>query len=137
MADSVSPVDHEKRVTGLTPTCDSSHKNCLSPLSGIAPFGSGTIAGHMATRRTALTSVFLSLLLALIANAAGQSPARASHPIVLHAARLLDVKTGRILKPGEILVEGDRIAEVGTSVKHPAGAEVIDLGRSNSPSRFD
>jgi imidazolonepropionase-like amidohydrolase len=41
---------------------------------------------------------------------------------------MLDVKSGKIVKPAEILVQGDQIAEVGTSVKHPAGAEVIDLG---------
>jgi len=29
---------------------------------------------------------------------------------------------------GEVLVQGDRIVEVGPRVKHPAGAEVIDLG---------
>src|SRR5216684_2515764 len=52
----------------------------------------------------------------------------ASHAIVLHAARLFDVKSGRILKPGEVLVQGDRIVEAGPSVKRPAGAEVIDLG---------
>jgi len=32
------------------------------------------------------------------------------------------------MTPGEILVDGERIAAVGTSVTHPAGAEVIDLG---------
>jgi imidazolonepropionase-like amidohydrolase len=48
--------------------------------------------------------------------------------IVLHAARLLDVKNGRVVKPGEVLVQGDRIVEVGSAVKRPAGAEVIDLG---------
>src|SRR5271155_2951401 len=51
-----------------------------------------------------------------------------AHAIVLRAARLLDIKSGRIVKPGEVLVEGERIVEVGSSVKHPAGAEVIDLG---------
>jgi len=92
----------------------------------------------MATRSIAIPSAFLSLLLTLVANAAGQSQPAPSHPVVLHAARLLDVKTGRILKPGEILVEGDRIAEVGTSVKHPAGAEVIDLGdRTLLPGLID
>ena len=76
--------------------------------------------------------------MALVVNAAGQSTPAPSHSIVLHAARLLDVKTGRILKPGEILVEGDRIAEVGTSVKHPPGAEVIDLGdRTLLPGLID
>ena len=48
--------------------------------------------------------------------------------IVLHAARLFDVAAGRIVAPGEVLVEGERIVAAGTSVEHPAGAEVIDLG---------
>ncbi len=29
--------------------------------------------------------------------------------IVLHAARLLDIESGRIIAPGEVLVQGDRI----------------------------
>jgi imidazolonepropionase-like amidohydrolase len=58
--------------------------------------------------------------------AAAQQPAPT--PIVLHAARLLQVDTGALLQPGEILVEGDRIRAVGTSVEHPQGARVIDLG---------
>ncbi len=33
-----------------------------------------------------------------------------------------------MLQPGEILVEGERIRAVGTSVEHPQGAKVIDLG---------
>jgi imidazolonepropionase-like amidohydrolase len=49
-------------------------------------------------------------------------------PIVLHAARLLEVDTGRIVTPGEILIEGERIAAAGSSVPHPAGAQLIDLG---------
>jgi imidazolonepropionase-like amidohydrolase len=52
----------------------------------------------------------------------------AGHPIVLHAARLLEVDTGRLIAPGEILIDGERIAAVGSSVAHPPGAEVIDLG---------
>ena len=51
-----------------------------------------------------------------------------THPIVLHAAHLLQVDTGRTLTPGEILVEGERITAVGPAVEHPAGAQVIDLG---------
>lgn len=39
------------------------------------------------------------------------------HPVVLHAARLLDIKNGRIVKPGEVLVQRE--------------AEVIDLGDSH------
>ena len=62
----------------------------------------------------------------------------AIRPIVLHAARLLDVETGRTLTPGEILVVGERISEAGISVTHPAGAEIIDLGdRTLLPGLID
>jgi imidazolonepropionase-like amidohydrolase len=47
---------------------------------------------------------------------------------VLHAARVLDVAAGKVISPGEILVVGDRIREVGTQVNHPTGAIVVDLG---------
>jgi imidazolonepropionase-like amidohydrolase len=53
-----------------------------------------------------------------------------SHAIVLHAARLLDIESGRILKPGEVLVEGERIVESGSKVAHPIDAEIVDLGDS-------
>jgi imidazolonepropionase-like amidohydrolase len=52
----------------------------------------------------------------------------AKRVVVLHAARLLDIETGKIIAPGEVLVQDDRIVEVGSSVKRPQGAEVIDLG---------
>src|ERR1700693_2125768 len=88
------------------------------------------------------SSLFLSLLLTVlpsaISSAQTQTQATPLHVIVLHGARLLDVKNGRMLKPGEVLVEGDRIAEVGSAVKHPAGAEVIDLGdRTLLPGLID
>lgn len=61
-------------------------------------------------------------------GAAGAQPQAASGAIVLHAARLLEIDTGKILAPGEILVQGERIRAVGTSVDHPQGAKVIELG---------
>ncbi len=91
----------------------------------------------MTSRSLFLASVSL-LPLALVIDSTGQSQPAPSAPIVLHAARLLDVKTGRIVKPGEILVQGERIVEVGSSVKRPAGAEVIDLGdRTLLPGLID
>src|SRR5277367_329420 len=48
--------------------------------------------------------------------------------IVLHAARVLNIETGNLTAPGEILIQGDRIAAVGPSVNHPSGAQIIDLG---------
>lgn len=83
---------------------------------------------------------FVSLLcLVFLANiAAAQAAAPTAHPLVLQAARMLDLKSGRIVKPAEILVEGDHIVEVGSTVKHPAGAEVIDLGdRTLMPGLID
>jgi imidazolonepropionase-like amidohydrolase len=57
---------------------------------------------------------------------------------VLHAARLLDVKSGRMIKPGEVLVQGDHIVEAGSSVKRPPDAEIIDLGdRTLLPGLID
>jgi imidazolonepropionase-like amidohydrolase len=64
-------------------------------------------------------------LLALLCRAPAQTKAST---IVLHAARLLDIETGRISTPGEVLVQSERIAEVGPSVAHPAGAQILDLG---------
>lgn len=69
--------------------------------------------------------MFAGITLLGITSSFAQTP---NHSIVLHAARLLDIETGRIVKPGEVLVRGDRIAEAGTGVTHPAGAEIIDLG---------
>ena len=73
-------------------------------------------------------SVFLLLLLAI--------PLKAQ--TVLHASRLLDVETGKLLTPGEVLIQGERIIEVGTAVSRPTGSKVIDLGnRTLMPGMID
>ena len=70
-----------------------------------------------------------AVALSLACAARAQQPTiPAATPIVLHAARLLQVDTGTLVQPGEILVEGDRIRAVGTTVDHPLGARIIDLG---------
>jgi imidazolonepropionase-like amidohydrolase len=69
-----------------------------------------------------MTRAFAPLMVAAALYA--QEPA----PIVLHAARLLDVETGKITSPGEIMIQGERIAALGTSVVHPVGTQLIDLG---------
>src|SRR5579863_9586491 len=62
---------------------------------------------------------------------AAEAPAAGTiHPIVLHAAHLLEVDTGRLVTPGEVLVEGERIAAAGSFVPRPSGAQLIDLGGS-------
>jgi len=43
-----------------------------------------------------------------------------------------------MITPGEVLVQGERIIEVGSAVKHPAGVEVMDLGdRTLLPGLID
>jgi imidazolonepropionase-like amidohydrolase len=60
------------------------------------------------------------------------------HPILLHAARLLQIDTGQYLSPGEVLVQNDRITDVGTNLKRPPNTEVIDLGdRTLLPGLID
>jgi imidazolonepropionase-like amidohydrolase len=80
--------------------------------------------------RAFVFAVTLALLccLPLRAQSIQPLPAPTAHPIVLHAARLLDVESGRITTPGEILIQSDAIVEVGPKVTRPAGAEIIDLG---------
>ena len=78
-------------------------------------------------RASLVSGCAVALALACAARAQ-QAAIPAATPIVLHAARLLQVDTGTLLQPGEILVEGDRIRAAGTSVDHPPGARIIDLG---------
>src|SRR5262249_42841920 len=77
----------------------------------------------------ACLSFVLALFLAMsLPEVAAQAPVE--HTTVLHAARMLDIEGGKIVSPGEILVHGNQIMETGSAVKHPAGAETIDLGDS-------
>ena len=55
----------------------------------------------------------LCSLLAITAAIAVAQPPSVPASVVLHAARLLQIESGKILQPGEILVEGDRIRAVG------------------------
>ncbi len=61
-------------------------------------------------------------LLASCATAAG------AESLVLKAGRLIDGRGGKPLVPAIVLIEGDRIVEVGERLVVPAGARVLDLG---------
>lgn len=49
-------------------------------------------------------------------------------PVLLRAARLLDIDAGELVEPGEVLVADGRIAEVGRPARLPEGTVVRDLG---------
>jgi len=77
-------------------------------------------------RNQSYCAAFAASMICVVALHAQDQPTTAS--IVLHAARLLDVDTGKMISPGEILVRGERIVSVGNRVDAPADATVIDLG---------
>jgi len=75
------------------------------------------------------TSSFLIVLVAFCGSVAlSQSRTQAPPAIVLRAAHLLDIESGKTWTPGEVLVKGERIVEAGSVVAHPQGAETLDLG---------
>jgi len=79
-----------------------------------------------------MTTLRFCAALLLASAAFGQTP------IVLRAARLLDIESGKMLKPGEVLVTGERIVEVGATVTHPPAADIVDLGdRTLLPGLID
>ena len=56
--------------------------------------------------------------------------AESQRTVVIHAGQLFDGKSDRLASKQVIVIQGERIADVGSegSVKIPAGAEEIDLG---------
>lgn len=69
-----------------------------------------------------LVLIFIGLSIAV----AQQLPTKR---IVVHAGRLLDVKSGRVLRNQNIVIEGDRIVSVGAGAA-AEGEQVIDLGNA-------
>src|SRR5271156_1850136 len=72
--------------------------------------------------------IYRLFLAGLVTAFAAQLQSVPPHPTILHAARLLDIESGKMLTPGEVLVLGEQISEVGSEVTRPAGVETIDLG---------
>jgi imidazolonepropionase-like amidohydrolase len=69
------------------------------------------------------------LTLPLIALVLWVVPARATEQLIaVKAERLFDGKSKMLLQNGVVLVEGDKIIDVGSNLVIPAGAQVIDLG---------
>jgi imidazolonepropionase-like amidohydrolase len=65
--------------------------------------------------------------LSIHATAAAQQESPPPAPILVRAARMLDVTTGRMLRDVSVVVTGDRITAVNPATP-PAGARVMDLG---------
>ncbi|HEY8227789.1 MAG TPA: amidohydrolase family protein [Pyrinomonadaceae bacterium] len=71
--------------------------------------------------------VILTLLLTVSPTSKGQSPSPSI--IAIKAGRLIDPETGSASSNQVIIVEGEKIKEVGANLSIPAGATVIDLSK--------
>jgi len=74
----------------------------------------------------------LAVLIAasLIVPIVGQQPAPAVRRVAIRAAHLLDPASGQRTDDVVVLVEGDRITQVGSRLSIPPGVDTIDLGRT-------
>lgn len=66
-----------------------------------------------------------TLLLILLSSLA--TPAQTNKTIAIRCGKLLDVKKGEYINSAVIIIEGERIKEVGAGLTIPPGAQVIDL----------
>ncbi|MGH7620668.1 MAG: amidohydrolase family protein [Gemmatimonadaceae bacterium] len=79
------------------------------------------------SRRVAVI-VALAFAAERVAHAQSQAQAPAPRTTVLHASRMLDIRTGTVVQNASVVVTGARITAAGANVATPAGATVIDLG---------
>ena len=63
-----------------------------------------------------------------VAPAIRAAQAPSAQVTVLKAAQLIDGTGAAPIRPAMIRIEGERIVEVGQSVRIPSGARVVDLG---------
>jgi imidazolonepropionase-like amidohydrolase len=72
------------------------------------------------------------LMAAALAAAVEAQNTQVPQLVAIRAGRLFDTQTGKLLADQVVLVQGDRVNEVGSAdqVKIPAGAQVIDLSQA-------
>lgn len=68
-------------------------------------------------------------LIAACLPAAVQAQAAPPPVVLVRAGNLFDSEAGRMVGPRDILIRGQRVAEVGQGLAAPEGAMIIDLGR--------
>jgi imidazolonepropionase-like amidohydrolase len=84
-----------------------------------------------AVRVTSRFGVVIAIVLAILAGMGGTASAQSSAPkrTVLHPGRVLDVRTGQMRTNQAIVIEGEKIVQIGpaSDVKAAAGETTIDL----------
>src|SRR5262249_53178174 len=70
------------------------------------------------------------LFLLLLNQAKSQTQDAEPHLVVLRAAKMLNVKAQKIVSNVVVIIEGERMKQVGSGIAVPVGAKVIDLGNA-------
>ncbi len=93
------------------------------------PQGSEFFARQPSRQARRHSAILAMLIMALVSAAQVHAEATAAVTLV-KAGRLLDPRTGNVVAPVVVLIEGDKIKRVGSSsqIAVPAGANIIDLG---------
>jgi len=75
-------------------------------------------------------AALLLLLLVVVVSTLPLRAQSAASVTLIKAGRLLDPRTGNVLAPAAVLIEGEKIKQVGSpsQITVPAGAKIIDLG---------
>jgi imidazolonepropionase-like amidohydrolase len=82
--------------------------------------------------------VIASLLFVIPSLSSAQQNAPAEPIVAIRAGKLIDVETGKILEKQIILLRGKKIEAIGSELKVPAGAKIIDLsGKTVLPGLID
>jgi imidazolonepropionase-like amidohydrolase len=77
-------------------------------------------------RRIILSKMILaSLAIVFFAMTVGAQPPKVT---AVRAARMIDVKTGNVIRNAVVLISNNRIDDAGENLRIPAGSNVIDLG---------
>lgn len=129
-------IAHLNATDPLNPRAECRSLDIVKLLAVIGP-DSFNVNGESAMQKAVRSIAFLSLLLV---GSTGVAAAVSQTRLVI-AARVLDVRTGRYLSNGAVLISGDRIEAVGTPAElrsRAPQADVIDLGsRTLLPGLID
>ena len=76
-----------------------------------------------------IVPIVVSTFLGLAPQAGARSTAASEPTLAVRAARMLDVRAGRLVERPQIVVRGRRIVSVGSAAEAPpVGSEIVDLG---------
>jgi imidazolonepropionase-like amidohydrolase len=89
-------------------------------------------SSHVLLGRVRKLTTLLVLVIAVLVSTTQLGAQPAAPLSVIKVSRLLDPRSGNVLAPAAVLIEGDKIRQVGSAsqISVPAGAKVIDLGKA-------